>query len=56
MFNDLVVPKLEDCKQIIFDLHSEIGHFGEGRTFAEINKCYCLHMHNLRPLMARKFI
>jgi hypothetical protein len=43
MFKELVVPKPKECKQIIVDLHDEIGHFGEGRTLAEMNKRYFCH-------------
>jgi hypothetical protein len=43
MFKDLVVPKLEEHKQIILDLHFESGHFGEGCTLAKVNKCNLWH-------------
>jgi hypothetical protein len=41
MFKSLVVLKLEEHKQIILYLHSEIGHFG-GRILVEMNKRYFL--------------
>jgi len=40
MFNDLVVPKLDDNKQIILDLRYEIGHFRKGHILVEVNKPY----------------
>jgi hypothetical protein len=39
----LVVSKPLEHKQIIIDLHEEIGHFGEGHTFAKVNKRYFWH-------------
>lgn len=32
MFDELVVLRFEEWKQIILDLHNEIGHFDEGRN------------------------
>jgi hypothetical protein len=32
-FKDLVVPKLEEKKALIKNIHEEIGHFSEGWTF-----------------------
>jgi hypothetical protein len=43
MFKTLIVPKPEERKQIILDLYTEIGHFGEGSTHPEMNKCYYWH-------------
>jgi hypothetical protein len=40
MFKTLVVPKPKERKQIILDLHTEIGHFGEGSKLPKMNKCY----------------
>jgi hypothetical protein len=40
MFKGLVVPKLEIQRQIIMDIHNEIGHFGEGKTFTKVNSWY----------------
>jgi hypothetical protein len=40
MFKGLVIPKLEEWRQIIMDIHNEIGHFGEGRTFAKVKSRY----------------
>jgi hypothetical protein len=49
MFKGLVVPKLEIRRQIIMDIHNEIGHFGEGKTFTEINSWY--FWHNMMELV-----
>jgi len=43
MFKGLVVPKLEEDRQIIMDIHDEIGHFGEGRTLVEVKSRYFWH-------------
>jgi len=32
-FKDLVMPKLEEKKALIKNIHEEIGHFNEGWTF-----------------------
>lgn len=37
MFKDLIMPKLNERSQQIFEIHNEIGYFGEGRTLVEIN-------------------
>jgi hypothetical protein len=33
-----VVPKLEERKALVKDIHEEIKHFSEGRTLAEVKK------------------
>jgi hypothetical protein len=38
MFKDLVLPRPNECWQLILDLYHEIGHFGKGRTLAKVNK------------------
>jgi hypothetical protein len=43
MFKGLVIPKLEEHRQIIMDIHDEIGHFGEGRTLVEVKSQYFWH-------------
>jgi hypothetical protein len=43
VFKGLIVPKPNECQHIVMDLHNEIGHFGEGRMLAKINKCYFWH-------------
>jgi hypothetical protein len=40
MFKELWVPRLDERKQLILDLHDKIGHFGEGRALVEVNKRY----------------
>jgi hypothetical protein len=40
MFKELWVLKPDERKQLILDLHEEIGHFGEGCTLVEVNKRY----------------
>jgi hypothetical protein len=37
-FKNLVVPKLEERKALVRDIHEEIGHFSERRTLAEVKK------------------
>jgi hypothetical protein len=49
MFKGLVVPKLEKWKQIIMDIHNEIGHFGEGKTFTKVKTWY--FWHNMMELV-----
>jgi hypothetical protein len=36
MFKGLVIPKTKEHRQIIMDIHDEIGHFGERRILVEI--------------------
>jgi hypothetical protein len=43
MFKELIVSKLEEHKQVIIDLHEEIGLFGKGHTFAKVHKHYFWH-------------
>jgi hypothetical protein len=43
MFKGLVVPKLDEQRQLITKLHNEIGHFRKGRTLVEVNKRYFWH-------------
>lgn len=43
MFKDLVVPRPNECWQLILDLHQEIGHFEKGKTLAKLNKHYFQH-------------
>jgi hypothetical protein len=43
MFKELVVSKLEEHKQVIIDLHEEIGLFGKGHKFVKVKKCYFFH-------------
>jgi hypothetical protein len=33
-----VVPKFEERKMLVKDIHEEIGHFSEGKTLAEFKK------------------
>jgi len=33
-----VVPKLEERKALVKDIHEEIGHFNEGRTLVAVKK------------------
>jgi hypothetical protein len=49
MFKGLVVPKLEIQRQIIMDIHNEIGHFGEGKFFTKVNSWY--FGHNMMELV-----
>jgi hypothetical protein len=37
LFKGSLVPKLEDKKEIIMELHQEIGHFGENKTFVKVH-------------------
>jgi hypothetical protein len=37
-FKNLVVPKLEERKVLVKDIHEEIEHFSKGRTLAEVKK------------------
>jgi hypothetical protein len=34
----LVVPKPWEQQVLVKNIHEEIGHFGEGRTLAEVKK------------------
>jgi len=43
MFKTLVILKPKEHKQIILDLHIEIGHFGERCKLVEVNKRYYWH-------------
>jgi hypothetical protein len=43
MFKELVISKPKEHKQVIIDLHEEIGLFGKGHTFAKVNKHYFWH-------------
>jgi hypothetical protein len=43
MFKGLVIPKPEEHRQIIMDIHDEIGHFGEGRILVEVKSEYFWH-------------
>jgi hypothetical protein len=43
MFKDLIMPKLSERSQQIFEIRNEIGYFGEGRTLVEIKKYYFSH-------------
>jgi hypothetical protein len=38
MFINSVVPKLDDRKEIVENIHTEIGHFNEQRILVEVNK------------------
>jgi hypothetical protein len=38
MFQDLMVPRLEERDEIVNMIHEEIGHFNEQRTFVEVKK------------------
>jgi hypothetical protein len=40
MFKELWVPRPDERKQLILDLHEEIGHFGKGHTLVEVKKQY----------------
>jgi hypothetical protein len=41
LFKGSLVPKLEDRKEIIMELHQEIGHFGENMTFGKVHaRCF----------------
>jgi hypothetical protein len=37
------VPKPEEKKALVKDIHEEIGHFNEGRTLAEVKKNFFWH-------------
>jgi hypothetical protein len=37
-FKNLVVPKLEEKKVLVRNIHEEIGHFSERRTLVEVMK------------------
>ncbi len=43
MFQDLVVPRLEERDEIVNMIHEEIGHFSEQRIFVEGKKRYFWH-------------
>jgi len=49
MFKYLIMPKLSERSQQIFEIHIEIGHFGKGRTLVEINDIF--HIIKLKMLM-----
>ncbi len=38
-----MVPKPEEKKALVKDIHEEIGHFNEGRTLAEVKKNFFWH-------------
>jgi hypothetical protein len=38
MFQDLVVPRLEERNEVVNMIHEEIGHLSEQRTFVEVKK------------------
>ncbi len=46
-FKNLVVPKLEEKKVLVKNIHKEIGHFNEGRTLVEVKKRFFWHDKNL---------
>ncbi len=39
----MMVLKLDEKKDIVLEMHREVGHFGEQRTFVEICKWYYWH-------------
>jgi hypothetical protein len=41
-FKNLVVPKSEEKKSLVKDIHEEIGHFSE-RTLVEVKKRFFWH-------------
>jgi hypothetical protein len=43
MFNNLVVPLLEERKNIVHVIHNEIGHFSEQQILIEVKKRYFWH-------------
>jgi hypothetical protein len=49
MFKGLVESKFEEQRQIIMDIHNEIGHFGEGKIIVEIKSWY--FWHNMMELV-----
>jgi hypothetical protein len=42
-FQNMMVLKLDEKKDIVLEMHREVGHFGEQRTFVEICKWYYWH-------------
>jgi hypothetical protein len=42
-FKNLMVPKLEERKALVKDIHEEIRHYNEGRTLAEVKKRFFWH-------------
>jgi hypothetical protein len=42
-FKGLLVPKLEERMSLVNQMHEDLGHFGEQRTFAEICRRYFWH-------------
>jgi hypothetical protein len=39
-FKGLLVPKLEERRSLVSQMHEDLGHFGEQRTLAEIRQRY----------------
>jgi hypothetical protein len=42
-FKVLLVPKLEERVSLVKQMHEDLGHFGEQRTLAEIQRRYFWH-------------